>query len=89
MDGGDCLARGYLGLTDLTEERFIKDPLSGEPGARLYCTGDLARYAANGDIEYLGRIDNQVKLRGYRIEPGLLCEMVSTGKLSTRNRVST
>jgi amino acid adenylation domain-containing protein len=68
--GGVCLARGYLNRTELTGERFIPDPLSREPGARLYKTGDLARYLPDGAIEYVGRIDHQVKLSGVRIELG-------------------
>jgi amino acid adenylation domain-containing protein len=68
--GGDCVARGYLGAPALTAARFVPDPFSRRPGARLYRTGDLARYSADGEIQYVGRIDDQVKLRGYRIEPG-------------------
>ncbi len=66
--GGVGVARGYLKRPDLTSEKFIPNPLSQEPEARLYKTGDLARYLDNGNIEFLGRLDNQVKVRGFRIE---------------------
>jgi len=68
--GGVGVARGYLNRPDLTAERFIPDPYSPLPGARLYRTGDLARYWPDGNIDYLGRIDSQVKLNGLRIELG-------------------
>ncbi len=67
---GGILARGYLNRPDLTAERFIPDAFGEQPGARLYKTGDLVRYLPDGTIAFLGRIDNQIKVRGFRIEPG-------------------
>jgi amino acid adenylation domain-containing protein len=67
--GGAQIARGYRNRPDLTAERFVPDPIDPTPGARMYRTGDRARYRDDGTIEYLGRFDDQVKLRGFRVEP--------------------
>jgi amino acid adenylation domain-containing protein len=68
--GGTGLARGYLNCAGMTAERFVPDPYSATPGARIYSTGDLGRYRSDGAIELFGRTDSQIKLRGYRIELG-------------------
>src|SRR5262249_44118195 len=65
---GTCLARGYHDRPDLTAEKFLPDPFSPEPGGRMYKTGDLVRALPDGNLEFLGRTDNQVKVRGYRVE---------------------
>lgn len=67
--GGKGVARGYLNQPGLTRERFIPDPFSSTADARLYKTGDLARYLPDGQIAFMGRIDDQIKIRGYRVEP--------------------
>lgn len=68
--GGVGVAKGYLNLPELTAEKFIADPFSQVPGSRMYKTGDLARYLPNGDLEFVGRRDNQVKISGFRVELG-------------------
>jgi amino acid adenylation domain-containing protein len=73
--GGEGVARGYVNRPLLTATRFVPDPFSAEPGARMYATGDRGRFLEDGQIEFLGRIDDQIKIRGYRIEPE---EIVST-----------
>ncbi|WP_240204277.1 non-ribosomal peptide synthetase [Streptomyces actuosus] len=76
--GGIQVARGYLGRPDLTAERFVQDPFSVTPGARLYRTGDLAHFNADGTVQFVGRTDNQVKLRGYRVELDEICQAIET-----------
>jgi amino acid adenylation domain-containing protein/FkbM family methyltransferase len=68
--GGSGVARGYLNRPVMTAEKFVPDPFSTHPGARLYRTGDVARYLPDGDVEFCGRLDHQIKLHGYRVELG-------------------
>ncbi|PWY55829.1 hypothetical protein DGG96_09950 [Legionella qingyii] len=68
--GGDGVSRGYLNQSERTKERFIPDPFSNKPDSKMYKTGDLCRWLKDGTIEYIGRIDNQIKIRGFRVELG-------------------
>jgi amino acid adenylation domain-containing protein len=86
--GGDGLARGYLNRPQLTAERFVANWLVPDCSARLYRTGDLGRFRANGEIEYLGRVDNEIKLRGQRMELGEI-ESVLTSHPAVRQAVVT
>ena len=76
--GGPGVARGYVNRPDLTAAKFVPDPFSIDPGARLYRTGDVGRLLANGEIAFLGRTDDQIKIRGYRIEPGEIASLLDT-----------
>src|SRR4030095_5957619 len=68
--GGEGLARGYLNRPELTAEKFIPDPFHTQDNKRLYRTGDLVKYSAEGRLHYLSRTDNQIKIRGFRVELG-------------------
>ncbi|GAC1420402.1 MAG: amino acid adenylation domain-containing protein [Flavisolibacter sp.] len=67
--GGSGVSKGYLNRPELTTEKFLEDPYAGKPGQKMYRTGDRGKMLQNGDLQYLGRIDDQIKIRGYRIEP--------------------
>ncbi len=88
--GGAGVARGYHNLPELTREKFVRDPFSSDPAARMYATGDLARFAPDGTIEVLGRIDRQIKVRGFRIEAGeietRLCEYPAVRQAAVTDR---
>jgi acyl-CoA synthetase (AMP-forming)/AMP-acid ligase II len=76
--GGEGLARGYFKQPELTAEKFVPDPFSAEAGARLFRTGDIGRYLPDGNVEYHGRRDHQVKVRGFRIELGEIETVLKT-----------
>lgn len=86
--GGAAVVRGYLNRPDLTAERFVTDPFADEPGARLYRTGDLALYRSNGNIEFLGRADSQLKIRGFRVEPGEIESALTADRSVSRAAIS-
>ena len=75
--GGTGVARGYLNRPELTSERFVPDPYASTPGATMYRSGDLARYGNDGELEYLGRSDAQIKIRGFRVETGEIESMLN------------
>jgi amino acid adenylation domain-containing protein len=85
--GGQCLAHGYLNNREQTEQKFIPDPFS-DSGDRLYKTGDLARWMPDGNIEFLGRADNQIKIRGYRVELGEIEAVLAKHSLVSETVVS-
>jgi amino acid adenylation domain-containing protein len=85
--GGAGVARGYLNRPELTAEKFVRNPFSRDPNARLYRTGDLARYLANGEIAYLGRIDEQIKILGHRIEPNEIVAVLNRHPVIAASRV--
>ena len=85
--GGVGVAKGYLNLPQLTQEKFIRDIFSDDPSARLYKTGDLAKYLPNGEIDFVGRRDHQVKIRGFRVEPGEIESVLSRHRSVHENAI--
>lgn len=84
---GDCLARGYLNHPELTKEKFVKNPFGKDKGSKMYKTGDLVRLHPDGNLEFIGRTDEQVKVRGYRIEPGEIESAIQESELVNKSVV--
>lgn len=87
--GGANVARGYLNRPELTQERFIANPFSSDTDARLYKTGDLGRYLPDGQIAFLGRVDDQIKIRGFRVEPNEIVSSLTEHSAVLNSAVST
>jgi acyl-CoA synthetase (AMP-forming)/AMP-acid ligase II len=85
--GGAGLARGYLNRPELTAEKFIPNPFSDDPNSRLYKTGDLARYLDDGNLEFFGRIDQQINIRGFRVDLGEIEAILAQYPLVQENSV--
>jgi amino acid adenylation domain-containing protein len=85
--GGDGVGRGYRNHPSMTEEKFIPDPFGGSASGRLYKTGDLGRFASNGEIDFLGRVDEQIKIRGHRVEPNEIANALDQNPLVAASAV--
>jgi amino acid adenylation domain-containing protein len=85
--GGDGVGRGYRNHPSMTEEKFIPDPFGGSASGRLYKTGDLGRFTSNGEIDFLGRLDEQIKIRGHRVEPNEIANALDQNPLVAASAV--